>query len=198
MLDTNIITFANSSVQPQTSPTVPNSLQVTPANPEANQVETVRLVLPQKIVQEATSSSGATINYVVSAYYSLSGAVTPTCDHASGTEFPIGDTVVACTATNPQGKNPIQKSFTVTVQDTTPPEIAPFNPHNDPPDKTGAVVYFTSTATDLVDGPVTPHCNYQSGTKFPIGMSTITCTATDSHGNHSSRSLQITITLTTS
>ena len=198
MLDSNIITFAKpSNGQTHTDiPTLPNtSAQVTPVTPKETLVETAKLVLPQKIVQEATSSSGAPVTFTVSASYSLSGEVTPSCDHNSGSVFPIGSTVVTCTATNSAGKNQIQKSFTVTIQDTTPPEISPFQPHNDTPDNSGAVVYFTASALDLVDGPVSPHCNYQSGTKFPIGISTITCTAEDSRGNHSTRSLQITITL---
>jgi hypothetical protein len=69
-------------------------------------------------------------------------------------------------------------------------------------DSTGKVeTYAAPTATDLVDGPITPTCTsaptagLSSGSEFPVGTTTITCTATDAHGNHGSKSFTITITL---
>lgn len=47
----------------------------------------------------------------------------------------------------------------------------------------GAPVTFGSTALDDVDGPLSQSCSPSSGFLFPIGDTTVTCSATDSHGN---------------
>jgi len=167
------------------------STQVTPLiPPNDNQPQIVQLILPQNIVQEATGPTGTTVHFDAS---ESSGGI-PSCNPTSGSIFSIGSTTVKCTAVGSSSSSPVEGSFTVTVRDTTPPVISPFQPHNDTPDDSGAIVYFTISAVDLVDGPVTPSCDHASGEKFPLGVSTITCTATDSHGNTSKRSLQISIT----
>ena len=38
---------------------------------------------------------------------------------------------------------------------------------------------FSATAADLVDGPLAPTCDAASGNLFPIGTTTVTCSATD-------------------
>lgn len=152
-----------------------------------------QLSIPKGMTREATSSSGAVVTYSASAQDAEDGAITPTCDRPSGTQFPFGSTVVTCTAKDSNG-NSVQGSFTVTVSDTTPPVIDPIQPTEGTKDDSGVIVYFTVTAHDAVDGVVPASCNYVSGTKFPIGVTILTCTADDSKGNHSSRSLQITVT----
>jgi HYR domain len=50
--------------------------------------------------------------------------------------------------------------------------------------KSGAMVPYTLPATtDTVDGIGTAVCTPPSGSLFPLGVTTVTCTATDSHGN---------------
>ena len=39
----------------------------------------------------------------------------------------------------------------------------------------GAVVTFTATATDTVDGSITPVCTPASGSTFALGPTTVTC-----------------------
>jgi hypothetical protein len=151
--------------------------------------------VPSHVVQEATSGSGAIVHFTTSFSSPGSGSnQIIACSPPDGTVFPLGDTVVTCTETDLPSSKTLKKSFTVTVQDTTPPLISPFAPHNDTPDDSGAIVYFTMEAIDLVDGSVTPHCDHTSGSKFPIGTTIVTCTADDSRGNHGSRSFQISIT----
>ena len=151
------------------------------------------LTIPKQITQEATSSSGATVNYNVSGQDKEDGAITPACSYPSGYVFPIGTTTVSCTVDD-SNNNSISGSFTVTIRDTTPPNIPAFQPTEGVRDETGVQVFFTVTASDLVDGDVPASCNYPSGYKFPIGVTLLTCTADDSKGNHASRSLQITVT----
>ena len=62
----------------------------------------------------------------------------------------------------------------------------------------GAVVTFSTSATDDIDGSIVPICNRVSGSTFPIGLTTVTCTATDHAGNIGSAILGITVRDTTS
>lgn len=155
------------------------------------------LTIPKQVTQEATSSAGAIVNYSVSSKDKEDGAIAPVCSHPPGTTFPIGATNVSCVVTDSHG-NSVSGTFTVNVRDTTPPNIPAFQPTEGVRDETGVQVFFDVTATDLVDGQVPVNCNYQSGYKFPVGTTVLTCTADDSRGNHASRSLQITVTVTES
>ena len=47
----------------------------------------------------------------------------------------------------------------------------------------GAIVEYEIAATDDCDGAVEVVCSFPSGTLFPEGTTTVTCTATDSDGN---------------
>ncbi|MDQ3903440.1 MAG: HYR domain-containing protein, partial [Thermoproteota archaeon] len=60
--------------------------------------------------------------FQVSAQDEVDGSVDVSCDHKSGETFPIGKTVVACTAKDTAG-NSAEKSFIITVQDTTAPNV---------------------------------------------------------------------------
>ena len=55
------------------------------------------------------------------------------------------------------------------------------------------VSYTPPTATDAVDGAVPAQCNPTSMTAMPIGLTKVTCKATDKAGNSASSSFQITV-----
>lgn len=57
-----------------------------------------------------------------------------------------------------------------------------------------AVTYAAPTATDDVDGPVAVVCTPASGSTFPIGETTVTCSATDSSGNTATATFQVNVT----
>ncbi len=57
----------------------------------------------------------------------------------------------------------------------------------------GASVTFTATATDLADGDVPVSCAPASGSLFPVGTTTVTCTAVDAAGNTVSGSFPVTV-----
>ena len=59
----------------------------------------------------------------------------------------------------------------------------------------GASATFNPQAIDNIDELLTPTCNYTSGSIFPIGTTTVICSATDSAGNSSSNSFNIIIEL---
>ena len=62
----------------------------------------------------------------------------------------------------------------------------------------GSVVNYTApTATDASDGPEVATCIPGSGSTFPLGTSTVTCSATDAHGNTSTASFSVSVVDTT-
>jgi LPXTG-site transpeptidase (sortase) family protein len=63
---------------------------------------------------------------------------------------------------------------------------------------TGARVDFTVTATDAVDASPVVFCAPASGSTFPLGSTTVDCTATDLSGNQSSGSFTVAVVLYTS
>lgn len=87
-------------------------------------------------------------------------------------------------------------AFTVGVPDTTPPVFAgvPADVSVPATSTAGAPVdYATPTATDAVDGPVAVTCAPASGSTFPIGTTTVACSATDKAHNTAHASFVVTV-----
>ena len=57
----------------------------------------------------------------------------------------------------------------------------------------GAIVNFSVTATDDLDGPVSVSCVPPSGSALPIGTTQVLCTASDSNGNSSAATFNLTV-----
>ncbi len=155
------------------------------------------LQLPAPISVSATNSAGAVVTYSASATDRDDAATTlsVTCSPASGATFPKGATTVNCTASDPAG-NRGTGSFTVTVNDTTAPALqlpAPMTVNAT--SRVGAVVTYSASATDPDDAATTLSvtCSPASGTTFPIGMTTVTCTASDPVGNQGTGSFTVTV-----
>jgi hypothetical protein len=145
---------------------------------------------------EATSAAGADVRtYPVSATDLVDGPVTPSCSPAAPHGFPLGDSTVKCSATDQAGNKATPRSFTVTVKDTTPPEI-PVIPNMTVPARSsdGAIVkYETPSATDTVDDDVTVRCAPASQKLFKPGITPVTCTATDDAGNRAQRGFDVNV-----
>src|SRR5205823_5425652 len=108
-----------------------------------------------------------------------------------------GTTTVTSSATDAH-HNSASKSFTVRVQDTTPPAITvPANITAEATSAAGAVLTFTASAVDIVDGSLAVTCTPASGNTFAFGATTVTCTAVDAHGNQGSRSFTVNVLDTT-
>ena len=151
------------------------------------------LTLPAPITAEATGPTGALVTYTATALDAVSGAVTPTCAPASGATFPLGTTTVTCSATD-GATNVASGSFTVTVRDTFAPTITvPANISVEETGPAGTPVTYVATATDLVSVSLVPVCAPASGTTFPLGTTTVACTATDGAGNAASKSFTVTV-----
>jgi hypothetical protein len=155
---------------------------------------------PSNSTAEATSASGATVTYATpTATDNVDGTDTVSCAPNSGSTFAIGTTTVTCSATD-RADNTSHTSFTVTVQDTTPPSISntPSNVTTNATGSNGATVTYTNpTATDLVDGSIPVLCSPASGSTFALGTTTVTCSATDAHGNTADTSFTVTVQDTT-
>jgi hypothetical protein len=143
-------------------------------------------VLPQDMTVEATSPVGATVTF--SAFDNLDPAPELSCAPESGSTFGFGATSVTCTATDAAGNVSPSGTFSVTVQDTTPPALAP---HAEvivaQESAAGAqVAYEPPTASDAADVNPSVTCLPASGTVFALGETLVACTATDASGNTSS------------
>ena len=141
------------------------------------------LALPADLVVEATGPYGAIVAYVATAFDDVSGSVEPSCDVPTGAIHAIGTTLVSCTATDAAG-NSVGGSFSVRVGDTTPPTIGSVEDVVlEATGASGASFAFAAPATsDAVDGGGFASCSPASGV-FALGETTVTCTATDAHGN---------------
>ena len=114
-----------------------------------------------------------------------SGVQSSACTPAPGTGFAVGSTPVHCTATDVRG-NTTTADFAVIVSDTTPPAVtAPAGITVAATNLNGAVVSYSVSATDLVDGSRPVTCSRASGSTFAIGDTLVSCTSTDTHGNTS-------------
>jgi HYR domain len=155
------------------------------------------ITVPADFAVEATGPSGAVVTYSVSATDLVDGTDPVSCSPASGSTFALGATTVSCTSTDAHG-NTGSASFQVAVQDTTPPVITvPADFAVEATGPSGAVVTYSVSATDLVDGTDPVSCNPPSGSNFFIRTTPVTCTSTDAHGNTSTATFKVTVRDTT-
>ncbi len=148
------------------------------------------IICSTNIVAECTG--GLTpVTYSVTAS-NASGPVPVVCVPPSGTGFRLGTSNVVCTATD-LGGNSSSCSFTVTVVDTIPPRVTcNSNIVTQPTSAAGAVVTYIASASDPC-GIAAFNCAPPSGSTFPIGVTTVTCTASDTSRNTNSCSFTVNV-----
>jgi len=155
------------------------------------------VTVPADITVNATGPNGAVVTYTASASDLVDGPLAPTCTPSSGSTFALGSTTVSCSVTDKAG-NTASASFKVTVVDRTPPKLQlPADITAPATSSKGAVVKFSASATDLVDGSVTVTCTPASGSTFPFGTTTVSCSAKDKAGNSASGSFKVTVPMVT-
>lgn len=151
------------------------------------------LHLPADITVEATGANGAPASFTASAQDLVDGNVPFSCSTVSGAVFGLGTTTVSCGATDSH-HNTSTGSFHVNVVDTTAPALhLPANIAADAQSAAGAVVNYSATATDIVDGLTAVSCSEASGFVFPLGTTTVTCSSTDHHSNPSTGAFTVTV-----
>lgn len=164
---------------------------------------------------EASSSSGARVEFVVNAYNTTgTGAQQPrqfSCDWVGNTQpvtgsgkttvsasFPIGRTAVTCITGG--SETPVEKVFYVEIVDTKAPTFTgvPAPRTVEATSSAGATVtYAVPTASDLVDGSRPVGCTPPSGSTFPIGLTAVVCSSVDTRGNRGTAEFTITVRDTT-
>jgi hypothetical protein len=76
--------------------------------------------------------------------------------------------------------------------DSVPPVLTlPDSFSVDATNPNGAVVDYSATAVDAVDGPVPTSCSPAQGTTFAVGTTTVNCAASDAHGNTATGSFTV-------
>jgi uncharacterized repeat protein (TIGR01451 family) len=121
-----------------------------------------------------TSSGGCqVVNYTSPTAADNCGSATVVCSPPSGFCFPAGTTTVTCTASDASPDSPDAScSFTVTVVPCAISCPSNITVGNDP-NQCGALVAFAPTTTG---GCGTVVCSPASGSFFPVGTTTVTCT----------------------
>ena len=110
-----------------------------------------------------------------------------------------GDYVFIVRATDADGNvvawnDATTRRFRVDTSDTTPPRLRlPADITQKATSASGAGVTFTTTATD--DNPSSPQvsCSRNSGDTFPLGSTTVDCSAVDAAGNTSTGSFNVSV-----
>jgi subtilisin-like proprotein convertase family protein len=162
------------------------SLSITATEPVCC-VSSCTITCPANItVSNAPNQCGQVVTYPAPTTSGSCGTVT--CSPASGSFFPVGTTNVTCTSSAGPSC-----TFTITVNDTQPPTI--ICPPNQTvvsanPGDPVVVNYPLPTVTDNCPG-ATVICTPPSGSTFPPGTTTVTCTATDGAGNTASCSFTV-------
>jgi hypothetical protein len=156
---------------------------------------------------EGNAPGGANVSVVVTAT-DESGPATVACTRTGpagsaplsvdgSTSFvPLGSWTATCVASDQAG-NQTTAGFPVAVVDTVQPSISTPPPNQvevQATSSSGAVVTFPTAASDVVDSSPAVVCVPPSGSVFPVGVTTVQCTATDASGNASTRSFTVTVT----
>ncbi|MEN3336266.1 MAG: hypothetical protein V7641_5631 [Blastocatellia bacterium] len=171
-----------------------NASDPNPSNNSATAMATVAggnctITCPANItINSSAAQCGANVNYPPPTADAACGAVT--CSPPSGTFFPRGASTVTCTTANGPSC-----SFVVTVVDNTPPTIScpPSITVGTAPGKNVAIVDFPiATATDVC-GVTNVVCLPPSGSTFPLGASTVNCSARDAANNTANCSFTVTV-----
>jgi len=141
----------------------------------------------------STDSDGS----VVSWSWDFGDSNTSTVQHPSHTYGSAGIYTVSLTVTDDGGlTNSTSQSVTVTAPDTTPPSIiAPADKTVEATGATTPVALGTPTVSDDTDP--SPSVSADNTGPFPVGITTVTWTATDAAGNSASATQNVTVEDTT-
>jgi len=174
----------NIVVQDTTAPTVTAPANITVAAVDAT----------------GTSASNATIAAFLTAATAndlVNGNVLPT--HNGLTTFPVGTTTVIFSATDGQA-NTGTATATITIIDQTNPvvtaptniTVAALDAYGTPASNATISTFLgAATANDNVDGTIVP--SNDAPAQFPLGVTTVTFTATDAYGNAGSATATVTV-----
>jgi hypothetical protein len=149
---------------------------------------------PADTVFTCVDTAGVVLEFEVTATDDCDPEPVVVCDPPSGSTFKAGTTTVTCTATDASG-NESTSTFDVTVEaDDVAPEIqCPEDILVTCVETDSAMVDFEVAAVDGCDEAPVVVTEPASGSYFPVGTTTVTATATDSFGNESTCTFDVTV-----
>ena len=155
--------------------------------------------VPPNVTVQATSAGGAAVGFIAPKALDEDATVPPvTCDHGSGSLFPVGTTTVTCQTTDSDDTpSTVTATFQVTVIDTdlglsgVPADITV----NAAGPSGATVTYVAPTGADEDGGAIAVSCDHASGSTFAIGTTTVTCSVSDSDDTPSTRTATFNVTV---
>jgi hypothetical protein len=151
------------------------------------------ILVPDPIVAEAESRAGAHVTYEVWPWGGKDPDPVVLCDPPSGALFPLGRSRIRCEAGNRFGEH-AQADLAVFVYDGASPVLTlPNDIVVDAESDQGTVVQYEVSAHDNVDGDLPVGCAPASGSRFPIGVTTVRCNAGDSSMNPAEGAFTVTV-----
>ena len=153
-----------------------------------------------KTVNESSAGSGsAVVTYSTPTTVGSCPSLTISCTPPSGSSFGVGVNTVNCTGNDTPSHIFTTCSFTITVNSiptctiTCPANITQAANTTCSGNPCATVTYSAPTKSGTCStDPVS--CNPPSGSNFPVGTTTVHCTATDPNGNTGSCNFTVTIT----
>ncbi|MFF3735105.1 VWA domain-containing protein [Streptomyces sp. NPDC002476] len=118
-------------------------------------------------------------NIDVSADAPQGARLTCTVQFLMGTRVPGTDTIGPAAAADPE----FTEQINIDVNDIDAPVVTVDDLTVRAKEKEGTRVTYRATAQDTTDGVLPVTCAPPSGSLFPVGVTTVTCSATDSAGN---------------
>jgi len=153
-----------------------------------------KVTCPASIVAPpAPGQNSAVVDYVLATATDNCPGTTVICLPPSGTVFTLGVSTVTCSGKDASNNTSVC-TFTVTITNTPPPLTI-----SCPPNVLAAAAQGQSSAVVSYPAPtVTPAnatvtCTPPSGSSFPVGTTTVNCTAKDAANNTSSCSFSVTV-----
>ncbi|MBI4470930.1 MAG: HYR domain-containing protein [Acidobacteria bacterium] len=158
-----------------------------------NDAEAPVMTCPANIVLSAAPNQCSSVaTYELPTTTDNCPGVVVSCAPTSGSMFNQGTTTVTCSAMDASG-NTTSCSFNVTVIDDQNPIITcPSNQTATSSSGPVPVNYPSPVVSDNCPG-VTASCTPPSGANFPLGMTTVICTATDVSSNTATCSFTVTV-----
>jgi fibronectin type III domain protein/HYR domain-containing protein len=138
------------------------------------------------------------VNYPAPSVTGGTMPITTSCSPSSGSAFAIGTTSISCTATDSLKQT---ASCTTAVVVSRAPESqalslsCPVVPPTVSPDGEPAVVSFASPAVTGGVRPIVTSCLPASGSRFAVGTTRLSCSATDAQKQSASCSTNVTVAL---
>jgi hypothetical protein len=143
-------------------------------------------------VDEAGGSGVASITYRTTGAQAQAATTQP----GATASVPVtvdGVTTVHWFATDVAGNAEGEQSLVIRLDTLAPVLSLPAAITVDAEDSSGAGVSYTATASDALDPAPVVACSPASGSRFPIGTTTVQCGATDQAGNASAGSFDVTV-----